>query len=316
MAKANPRSATKSKVSAKAKASRTVIKSVRNKPKIVHRPLPNVLQLTRTAAVTLNQNKRLFLGIAIIYGLLSLILVQGLAKTADINNLKLQLGQTIQGRLGALTSSLTLLVTLFGSSANSTSAGSGAYQLLLGIVASLATIWALRQVLAGSKINIRDAFYRGMYPLVPFILVLLVIGLELLPLLIGITIFSLVINNGIAVLLVEKLLWLVVLLVLSLTSMYLLTSSIVALYIVTLADMTPLKALRSARKLFKRRRWIVMRKLLFLPLLLMIITAIVMFPVLFWITPLTPWVFYVLTILSLTAVHAYVYTLYRELINE
>jgi hypothetical protein len=33
-------------------------------------------------------------------------------------------------------------------------------------------------------------------------------------------------------------------------------------------------------------------------------------------TPLSQYVFFVLTICSLVAVHAYMYTLYRELLNE
>ncbi len=39
-------------------------------------------------------------------------------------------------------------------------------------------------------------------------------------------------------------------------------SSLFALYIVTLPDMTPMKALRSARELARYRRWTVLRKIL------------------------------------------------------
>jgi hypothetical protein len=284
-------------------------------PKLIKR-LPSAWQLTKSVFQLLNANKQLFLGIALVYGLLSLVLVQGLAKTSDVSSLKSDLSQSIKGNFGALTSSLTLFMTLVGSSANNSVAGSSAYQLFLGLIASLATIWAIRQVLTGSKIRIRDAYYKGMSPLVPFILVLLVIGLELLPLLIGATIYSIVTTNGIAVSAIEKILWGTLFAVLSLVSLYLISSSTFALYISTLADMTPVKALRSASKLVKGRRSQVVRKLLFLPVFLSVISSLIMLPVLFWITPITPWIFYSLTVFSVIVVNAYIYLLYRELLNE
>jgi len=186
----------------------------------------------------------------------------------------------------------------------------------LVIVASLAIIWALRQVLSGTRPRIRDAYYKGMYPLIPFILVLLVIGLQLLPLLIGSTLFSLVISNGIAVYLVEKLVWALLFAALALLSLYMISSSIFALYIVTLPDMTPLKALRSARQLVRYRRWTILRKILFLPILLVVVAAVVMLPIIVWLTPLAQWVFFVLTLFAIAAVHSYVYSLYRELLDD
>jgi hypothetical protein len=39
-------------------------------------------------------------------------------------------------------------------------------------------------------------------------------------------------------------------------------------------------------------------------------------PIITWLTPLTQWVFFLLTMFSLVAVHAYMYTLYREMLNE
>ncbi len=94
------------------------------------------------------------------------------------------------------------------------------------------------------------------------------------------------------------------------------SSSIFALYIVTLPDMTPLKALRSARELVKGRRWAVILRLLSLPVILLIVAAIIMVPIIIVLTPVAQWVFFLLTMFTLVAVHAYMYTLYRELLNE
>src|SRR5205823_2479549 len=112
------------------------------------------------------------------------------------------------------------------------------------------------------------------------------------------------------------LIWAVLFIILSFVSLYMLSASVFALYIVTLPDMTPLKALRSARELVHHRRWTVLRKILWLPLLLLIIAAVVMVPIIIVLTPLAQWIFFLLTMLALLAVHGYMYTLYRELLNE
>jgi hypothetical protein len=278
--------------------------------------LPNVWQLTRQTAETLWQHRKLFIGITLTYGLLNLILVQGLANSTNVASLKTELNQVFTGHLGSVASSLSIFVVLVGGAGNSSSQTAGAYQLFLALITSLAVIWALRQILAGGKIRIRDAYYRGMYPLIPFILVLIVVGLQLIPLLIGSLLYGTVTTNGIAVSGAEKALWALLYAVLALLSLYLISASLFALYIVTLPDMTPLKALRSARELVRRRRWTVLRKVLWLPLLLLVVAAIIMVPIIIWLTPLAQWVFFLLTMFALVAVHAYMYTLYRELLND
>lgn len=282
----------------------------------VYPKLPNVLRLTRMAGSKLWQHRKVLAGITIIYGILNLILVQGLAAATDVVSLKDQLNQVFTGNFSQFTSSIGVFVVLIGSAGNGSSQTAGAYQIFLGLVASLAIIWALRQLFADNAIRVRDAYYRGMAPLIPFVLILLVIAIQLLPMLIGSTIYSVVVANGIAVHAWEQLLWLLVFLALALVSLYMLCSSLMALYIVTLPDMTPLKALRSARDLVKGRRWEVMRKLLFLPLALLFISALVMLPVIMVLAPAAQWIFFALTMFWLLAIHTYLYSLYRGLLNE
>lgn len=286
--------------------------------KAVKRPvkLPNVWQLAQTAWRTFWQNKGLFIGITLTYGLLNLLLVRGLAGGTDVSSLKHTLNQVFTGDFGSLASALSVFVVLVGSAGNGSSQTAGAYQLSLGIVTSLAIIWTLRQVLAGTRLRIRDAYYRGMYPLVPFVLVLLVIGLQLIPLLIGSAVYSAVVTGGIAVNFIEKLFFGGVFVLLAGVSLYLIASSVFALYIVTLSDMTPMKALRSARELVRGRRWTVLRKLLCLPVILLVVAAVIMVPIIILLTPLAQWIFFLLTMFALVAIHAYLYTLYRELLNE
>lgn len=278
--------------------------------------LPNVGMLAKAAWQTVWLNKKLFLGLSLVYGLLNLVLVHGLAGGIDVSALKNELNDIFTGNFGALASGFSIFVALIGTAGNSSSATAGVYQFFLTVIMSLAVIWALRQVVANIKLRVRDPFYQGMYPLVPFILVLLVVGLQCLPLIIGSTAFAIVTTNGIAILAVEKILWGLLYALLALLTFYLLSSSLFALYIVALPDMTPVKALRSARTLVRHRRWTVMRKILALPIMLLIVAAIIMVPIIILLTPLAQWTFYILSMLSPVAIHAYMYTLYRELLNE
>lgn len=291
--------------------------SRRIKKRVTHPvKLPSIWQLAKRTSQMLWLHRRLFIGITLIYGFVNLLLVQGFSSGADVSTLKESFNQAFTGNFGFLTSSISTFVVLLGTAGNTTSQTAGAYQVFLAIVVSLAIIWALRQVAAAGNPRVRDAFYRGMAPLVPFMLVLLVIGFQLLPLTIGSGLYSIVVNNGIAVYAVEKIIWALLAGVLALLTFYLLSSSLFALYIVTLPDMTPMKALRSARELVRHRRWTVLRKLLGLPVILFVAAAIVMLPIIIILTPLAQWVFFVLTMFSLVAIHAYIYTLYRELLNE
>lgn len=290
-------------------------KTFRLSKRIKHpKAIPSSWKISKQAAKLLWQHRRLIIGITLIYGVLNIILVRGFSGSTDVNGLKDGLNQIFSGNWGHFASSLTVFALLITSAGNTSSSTGGTYQLLLVIVISLAIIWTLRQVLAGNKVRIRDGFYRGMYPFIPFVLVLLVIGLQLIPLLVGSTLYSTVINNGIAVFAIEKFFWGLLFFLLALLSLYMICSSIFALYIVTLPDMTPMKALRSARELVRLRRWTILRKILFLPLVLLIVAAIIMIPIIAFATPLAQWLFFVLTMLAVAAVHAYMYTLYRELL--
>ncbi|HVX23987.1 MAG TPA: hypothetical protein VG992_01450, partial [Candidatus Saccharimonadales bacterium] len=278
--------------------------------------LPGVWKLTKASLNLLWQNKKLFFGITLIYGLLSLLLVQGLTGGSQISSLKTTINQALKGHTGNLASGLGAFGLLVSSAGSGTSTDSGPYEFFLILMVSLAVIWGLRQVIGGVKVQIRDAYYRGMYPMIPFILVLLTIGLQLLPLLVGTLLYGVVVSGGIAVYAVEKVFWAVLWIGFAIWSLYLVTSSVFALYIVTLPDMTPMKALRSARPLVRYRRLMVLRKLLWLPLALFAVAAVIMAPIIVWLTPLAQWVFFLLTMLAVAIIHSYLYNLYRELLVE
>lgn len=276
--------------------------------------MPGAWSLLKQVASVLRKDWRPFSWIIFISLALSLVFVQGLGTAFDIVKIKTDLEELLGAESSAIGVSLTLFSYMLGSTGTSSSQAGGAYQLLLTLIISLATIWLVRQLLAGYKSSARDAFYKGMYPMVPFILVLVVIGLQLLPLLLGNLLLSTVISNGLAVTIAEYIIFILLFGLLALLSFYMITSSLFAVYIVTLPDMTPLKALRSARELVLHRRLGVWLRIIALPLALLAISAILVIPMLLVSAPVAQLIFLLIGSASLVIFHTYMYLLYRALL--
>lgn len=290
----------------------------RQKPALQYARLPKAQLIFMKSFYQIKHDWVLFGGIVLIYGILNLILVRGLSGSSDLSQIKSTLDQGLHGFGGKLASTAASFSYLVASSGSSNAADSGTYQTILLVVCSLAFIWTLRQATAGNiqpnKLRIRDSFYQGMYPLIPFLLIVLLLLVQLLPLAITGGLYSLVNTDGIAINWLEKLPFLILFIAGGLWTLRMLTASIFALYIVTLPNMTPMRAYRSARDLVRGRRLYLWRKLIFLPVALLLIAVIIMFPLILWLTPLAEWAFFVLSMLALPFIHGYLYNLYREMI--
>lgn len=276
--------------------------------------LPSGYKIFKASFKHIWAHKKLFGGILAVYLLLLLLFVRGFGLIQDLDIFKASMQELIAGSPGKLAASLTVFGILV-TSANPTDEIAATYQTLLTILFSLVMIWALRQVHAGERITVRDAFYKSMYPLVPFLLILLVLGLQTIPITVAAFLYSNTVDAGLVVGVLEKVLWLLLYGLLVLWSLYMFTSTVFALYVVTLPDMTPIKALRSTRGLVQFRRWTIMRKVLFLPFILMIIGLIIMLPIILIATPVAEIIFLLLVAAAVPVVHSYGYTLYRELLK-
>lgn len=272
-------------------------------------------RLMGQAFQVLGRNWKLFGGIMFWYALLIVALTQGFQLVSNIQDTKDGITDMFSG-WGELATGTSLFIYLLGSGGENATATTAAYQAILAIIFSLVLIWALRQVYAEEKgqIRIRDGFYLGMTPLITFLLVLVVVAIQLIPVIIGATLYSTVLTGGIATTAVEFILWGSILFVLALVSFYLIASSLFALYIVTLPEMTPVHALRSARELVRYRRWVVLRKIIFLPIALVVMSAIVLVPLILFVTPVAGFVLFAVTMILLPVAHSYMYALYRALL--
>lgn len=277
-------------------------------------PLPSAWKIAKMSLRLIAKNKKTLLGISVIYVILNLILVRGFAAPINIQEIK----TTIQDTFGTTLSGLSLVGVVFGSllggSGSSTSETASLYQTLLFIIVSLAVIWVYRQSATGSKTTTKQSFYNGMYPLIPFVLVILVLMLQLLPAYLGGFIYNIVSSNGLAVTAAEKAIWILIYGLLILLSIYMICSSLFATYIVTLPNVSPMQALRSSRELVFSRRLSIFLKLLAIPVFAIIVLIIIVVPAIYFLPAVAPWLYFVLSTASIVFLHAYLFSLYKELL--
>jgi len=291
-------------------------KSFRMTKKIPHPagPLPSAWRLLGKTKRLIWANKKALLIVLAVYAVLNLVLVRNFAAPLNIGEVKDTLKQTFGTTTSATATTSTIFGLLLGSSNKTTTESAGLYQGMLLIYISLVVVWIFRQSAAGQKPKAKQAFYNAAYPVIPMLLVMTVIFLQFIPGLIGGLLYSTVVGGGLAVTAFEKGLWLLLFILLAILSLYMICSSLFALYISTLPDMTPLKALRSARQLVLSRRFNVLRKLLAIPIVVLIVLLFVVVPTIYFAAAVAPWLYFVLMMAGLIFLHAYLFTVYRELL--
>lgn len=277
-------------------------------------PISSGWKLFTSSLELIWQNRRLFFGVTLTYGIFNLVFVHGMGRLVSLSGIS---------KSTNLSEGYNRFNAVLSSTGSASTDSASLYQSILLVITVLAIIWLLRQLQAKSlkkkskksdELNVRKVFYHSTYALVPFILELLLISIQLLPMLIGASIYSMVISNGLAVGPIENLLWLGLFVVLSIWSIYMVTASIFGLFVVTLPEMTPMQAWRSARKLVAGRRWTIMRKLLFLPFIMLLIVAVLILPVAIWLAPIAEWLYFLVGVVALPICVVYLYSLYREIL--
>ncbi|HEX5447876.1 MAG TPA: hypothetical protein VFW90_01600 [Candidatus Saccharimonadales bacterium] len=252
-------------------------------------------------------------GIVIIYLLLNIIFASGVSDISNnFDSIKTNLNAS--GGTG-LWRAAGGFASLVGSSGVSGSTTGSALQSVLFVLESLVIIYALRHLMSGQAVYVKLAWYRAMTPLIPFLLVIFMILIQLLPITLGATLLAVIASAAFTSATWATAVSIVFFVLMAAWSIYMVSSSIFALYIVTLPDMQPRQALRSAKDLVRFRRWEVIRKVLFLPIIIMIVMGLVIVPLILYAQRVVPGVFYVLSMLSILFVHSYLYSVYRELLQ-
>jgi hypothetical protein len=212
----------------------------------------------------------------------------------------------------------SLTTAAFDATSSSNNPQGPLYGSLLTVLFGLCIIWALRQVLAGRSVRIRDALYNGPASLLSVVTILAVIFLQLLPLTFGAFMYTAGVATGIASNGLQHAALFVGASLLALLSCYWLSTSLIALMAASLPGMYPIAALKAAKELVGPRRWQLFQRILVFALLmalawLVIIVAVVSnrVTIIF-----TTEVLDILRTLTLLASVVYLYKLYRSLVDE
>lgn len=272
--------------------------------------LPSGIILFGQVFVTWRENFKLFTSVILIYLVLNIILASSLSSiSTNFNNIKANFGSA-----NSLADGLGSLLTLTSSSGagNSTS---GSYQSVLIVIFSLVIIWALRKISTKEKIKPKQAFYRSTDQLIPFVLVILMIILQIVPVLLVSLILATVLSTIFVGGLTATILLLLIIVPLISSTIYMVSASFFALYIVTLPDMQPRQALRSAKKLVAFRRWPILRRFLIFMIFIALLYCFVMLPLILYVEFLVVPALLVLNSLLIYLTHSYFYNLYKGLLS-
>jgi hypothetical protein len=294
--------------------------------------LPGYWAFTNSVRKILMQNKKLFLGLAAVYGILTVLFV-GLASqdiyTELSDMLRSTSGEVLAGNLGELGKAGLLLTTaLSGTLSGAPTDLQRVYGVIFALLIWLTTVWLLRAIMAGHRPKLRDGLYNASAPFLSTFLVGLILAIQLLPIALAAVAFGAATSSGLLEGGVEAMVFWVSAGLLSTLSLYWASSTLIAMVIVTLPGMYPMQAIRTAGDLVIGRRVRILLRLVWLLLTALLLWIVVMIPIILldtWIKGLWPaidWVPVVpialLVVGSITVVwsSSYTYLLYRKVVDD
>lgn len=294
--------------------------------------LPGNISFTNEVTRTLWKYKKIFLILAAIYAILYGLLVgiQSQESYSSISDSLQEAGNEVyDGNWSAVGQAalLTLSVAATGLNAESTEAQQ-LFSVLVFLMVWLTTVWLLRNLLAGHKVKVRDGLYNSASPLFAMVIIALIIAVQLIPVAIAFVGYNAALGTGlIASGGAGAMLFWIGAGLLSLLSLFWITSSLFAMIIVTIPGMYPLKAMRTAGDMVLGRRIKILLRWVWMALVLAVAWAVViipiilldmliksLWPVIAWV-PIVPVAGLLMAAVSTVWVSAYVYLLYRKVVD-
>lgn len=293
--------------------------------------LPGYVIFTHEVTATLWRHKRTFLLLALVYVVLYGVLVgvQSQSTYSSISETLKDTGsQFFSGDWGALqqVGGTVLTIASVGVSGELTESQQ-IFAVLVFLAVWLSTVWLLRNILAGHTVRLRDGLYNSGAPIFSMIIVALIAALQLLPIAIAMIGYSAASASGLLAGGASSMLFWLAAGTLALLSLYWVTSSLFAMIIVTLPGMYPITALRSASELLLGRRVKILLRWLWMSLTLVVAWVVLLIPFVLldlgikslwsiteWL-PIVPIALLVLAALTTIWGSAYVYLLYRKVVD-
>ena len=293
--------------------------------------LPGYISFSREVFITLRLHRRVYIQLIGVYSVAVAVLV-GVASQDLFNEFSKLFVSDASSSTESLSTAGNALLLLLGSTVGAFSPQlSEAQQLTAGILVVLlwlTVVWLLRNQLAGKHPKVRDALYNAGSPIVATAIVVLLMVVQLMPATLAALGYSALTSNslfqqGVVPMVVTAIAILMVTL-----SIYLVTTTIFSLIIITIPGMYPWEAIRAAGDLVVGRRLRILLRFFWMILTVGLVWIIIMMPIIAmsawaqssieaisWV-PVVP-IF--LTLVSSAAVvyaAAYTYLLYRKVIED
>ena len=238
------------------------------------------------------------------------------------------IGKVFDGGMNNLLNAGLLAFSSLAIDTSSLRAEQGVILALLILLVWLTTVWLLRELLLGLKPKLRDGLYNAGAPLISTSVILVVLLIQLSPIGIMAIIYSALVSvhiltEGFGMMLFGLLAASVIALVL-----YWITSTIVALVVVALPGMYPMRAIRAAGDLVIGRRLRIMLRLIWALTYSSIVWCVVMITIVMlerWLSsmwkwlgsvPIVPFTGAFMMSLLLIWLAAYIYLLYRKVVAD
>lgn len=276
------------------------------------------------------KNRRIFGWLLFIYTAVSLLLggvtnQQAYQQISELLNLSV--GEVLKGVWGSVAQAGVLLLSAFASPGNLT-VEQQIYLVFSGVMLWLATVWLLREIMAGRQPRLRDGLYNSGAPIISSVIVLFVAAVQLLPVGLVALVYSGLTATG---LLAEGLsmmfFWSFAALVITL-ALYWMTPTFLALVIVTLPGMYPFRAIKAAGDIVVGRRLRILYRILWMFLMVALGWAAIMIPLIIIdtslinvlpvikVVPVVPVAAAFMGSFSAVWVSAYIYLLYRRIVDD
>lgn len=294
--------------------------------------LPGYWAFSNYVFQTIWRQRRLFGLLVLVYAILS-----GLVVGITSQDVYTQLGDALKttsddifnGNLGEIGKAGLLLVATISGGANATpTEGQQIYGAIFVLLTWLTTVWLLRNILAGHVVRLRDGLYSAGAPIVATFFVGIILLVQLLPLGLAFVGYSAAVSSGLLSGGVAEMVFWTVASLLAVLSLYWVTSTIIALVVVTLPGMYPMRALRTAGDLVIGRRLRILLRLLWMLLGIVVVWAVVMIPIIIFDTwlksvwsavagvPIIPLVLLAMGSVTIVWAASYVYLLYRKVVDD
>lgn len=238
------------------------------------------------------------------------------------------LGKIFDGGVGQLLNAGMLTFSSLAIDTTSLRAEQGVMLALLVLMTWLTAVWLLREILLGLKPKLRDGLYNATAPLISTSVVLLILLIQLSPVGIMALAYSALVSvhiltEGFGMMLFGLLAASVLTLVL-----YWVTSTIIALVVVALPGMYPLRAIQAASDLVVGRRLRIMVRIVWAFVYSSVIWCVVMVSLVLlerglssklkWLesVPIVPFAGAFMMALLFVWLAAYIYLLYRKVVAD